>query len=183
MFLYHQTVTQILVRDMVRYDHRTDPYENNEAGVTCHEGGVLVMELWQDGSQQCQLLNSVVCFFTSIDQHIDSTKYRRMRDNIDVQKCCDWFDSQDLFPLIGTILDCWGMKTSTTMKLTKLGNQELKFQRKNRVMPLRGVNCAVKIKDEQDPVNHDTVFRRVPFHMKSHEKLRSYFAFELAPYK
>lgn len=135
--------------------------------------------------------------FTSTDQHVDSTNSRRMRDNIDVQKFGEWFDSHDPFPVGDTIMcistgvigyeninchEAYEIGKSIMENIIGSSFKELKFQRKNRVMPLRGVNCAVKINDEQVPVNSDTIFRRIPFHMKSQEQLKSYFAFELAPY-
>ncbi|KAJ8892545.1 hypothetical protein PR048_005126 [Dryococelus australis] len=49
-------------------------------------------------------------------------------------------------------------------------------------MQLRGVNCTVKVSNEQVPFNHGTISLRIIFHMKSHEQLNSYFAFELDPY-
>ncbi|KAJ8889623.1 hypothetical protein PR048_009123 [Dryococelus australis] len=122
-------------------------------------------------------------YFTSTDQHIDSTESRRMRDNIEVHKYCDRFDSHDLFHLRDTI-----MSISTRV----LGDENINFHEAYEtgkssmtnitVVPLRGMNCAVKINDELVPVNPDAIFRRIPFHTKSQEQLKSYFAFDLVRY-
>ncbi|KAJ8893064.1 hypothetical protein PR048_005645 [Dryococelus australis] len=98
-------------------------------------------------------------FFTSTDQCVDSTNSRRMRDNIDVQKFCDCFDSHDSLPLGKTIMCVsTGVLKDENINSTNMTNitgssiKVLKYQRKNRLMPLRGVNCAAKINDEQVPL-------------------------------
>lgn len=59
---------------------------------------------------------------------------------------------------------------------------QVKFQRKNRVTPLRGFASKVKIHEEEIPVSPDIIFRRISYIKKSDEEFKKYFEFELAPY-
>lgn len=59
---------------------------------------------------------------------------------------------------------------------------QVKFQRKNRVMPLRGFTLKIQIYDEEIPVSPDIIFQRISYMKKSDEEFKEYFEFELAPY-
>jgi len=59
---------------------------------------------------------------------------------------------------------------------------QVKFQRKNRVMPLRGFTSKLKIHNEEVLVSPDVTFRRISYIKKSDEEFKKYFEFELALY-
>lgn len=135
--------------------------------------------------------------FSTSDQHVDTTNSRIRRDDSDLQKFSEWFQCHDPFPEIkslmsistGVIADesinCHKAfeKGTASMKTIEGKNfKELQLSRKNRVVPLRAMKATAKINGESAPISLDTIFRRIPFHMKSQLQLESYFGFELAPY-
>ncbi|KAJ8881740.1 hypothetical protein PR048_018226 [Dryococelus australis] len=157
--------------------HRKDPYDGLSRGRGISDGTLV---RWI-----AAMPNSVEVSHQFEDfyyQHVDSTNSRRMRDNIDVQKSCDWFDSHDPF-LLGDTISCISTGYDKHITGSYYILQRTEVPEKNQVMPMRGANCAVKINDKQVPVNPDTIFLKLIFHMKSHEQLSSYFAFELVPYQ
>lgn len=121
------------------------------------------------------------------------------KDHSDLQKFCDWFHSHNLFFSPGEIImckywcvGCWKHQLCNKpreilkTKMTDISSNNFKdlrlLTKKNRVMPLRSVNCSVKINCTLVPVDPDTIFWMTVFHIKSQEQLESYFGFEFAAY-
>lgn len=60
---------------------------------------------------------------------------------------------------------------------------EIKFQRKMKIVPLKIVSSKIKLDDNVVvPVNPDTIFKRMILLKKDNEELKDFFEFELAPY-
>lgn len=57
----------------------------------------------------------------------------------------------------------------------------LKFQRKNRVMPLQAIH-SVKLKEENVIINRAFIFQTITIAMEDKTELNDCFAYELAPY-
>ncbi|XP_054714645.1 uncharacterized protein LOC129224244 [Uloborus diversus] len=151
----------------------------------------ILVEVSQKVEEFCNLS------FVSTEQHADAKDSRITRDEADVQKLVNWFSSHDPFPnsehlmsisngiVADESINCHNAYEIGTDSLSKIvGNNfaDVKLKRKNRVMPIRGSSCKVKVHDEFIPVNPDTIFRRISLLKKSDEELQNYFAFELAPF-
>lgn len=148
-----------------------------------------------DISQQIEQFCGVL--FATTEQHVDARTSRISRDTIDVNKFFDWFKSHDHFTKLENVMSIstgvignkeinWhlayeiGIESMSNVIGSNFG--QVKFQRKNRVMPLRGFTSKVKMYDEEIPVSPDIIFLRISYMKKSDEEFKEYFKFKLAPY-
>lgn len=138
--------------------------------------------------------------YNTTEQHVDARMTRVRRDEADVALLLQWFLAHDPFPngqfimsistgVIGDkTINCHDAFEKGTASLTTITNRpginfkNVKFQRKNRVIPLKVVNSKITVHDKVVPVSPDTIFRRIHFLKKSDKEIESYFQYELAPY-
>lgn len=156
---------------------------------------ILTMPIVTTVSQQIEDLCGLS--FRTCEQHTDARDSRIIRDNKDVHKLVDWFKSHDPFTVSEFVISIstgiLGDETINCHKAFEIGNssmnsivgtnfEQVKFVRKNRVMPIRGLQSKIKISNEEIVVNPDTLFRRIAMLKKSDKELMEYFEYELAPY-
>ncbi len=151
---------------------------------------VLTMPILTIVSQQVEDLCGVL--FTTCEQQVDARDARILRDTKDVQKFVNWFESHDPFPASEFVMSIstgiLGDETINCHRALEIGNssirsivgknfEQVKFLRKNRVVPIRGFKSKVIIRGEEIPVNSETLFRRIAMLKKSDTELKEYFKF------
>lgn len=73
-----------------------------------------------------------------------------------------------------------GLSMMTSIIGGNFGN--VKFQRKQRVLPIVSINSGVKLGDTVIPINPTLLFQRISYAKKSSKQFEEYFQHELAPY-
>ena len=101
--------------------------------------------------------------FVTTEQHVDSRVSRIARDESDVQKFVEWFTIHNPFPVGDCIvsistglmgdetINCHLAVEAGMSSISKIiGNNfsDVKFQRKERVMPLKGIQCTIRAHNE-----------------------------------
>lgn len=129
---------------------------------------------------------------------VDSRPSRLKRDSEDLRSLINWIRdhppfqiSEKLFSLSTGIIgdtqniNCHNSKNVGHIMMEKNLNKtfdEVKFQRKDRVLPLSSVNSYIKVNDVETPIEPLTLFQRISFTKRTQEELKSFFQYELAPY-
>lgn len=134
---------------------------------------------------------------TTSEQHVDARDARVQRDNADLQKFIEWFQSHDPFPVTNFVMSistgivgddsinchrAFEIGNSSMLALVGQTFDKIKFVRKKRVMSIQGFTSKVTIDGEDVPVNPETIFHRIALLKKSDEQLKEFFHYELAPY-
>ncbi|KMQ87541.1 hypothetical protein RF55_13145 [Lasius niger] len=135
--------------------------------------------------------------FDTGEQHVDARDSRVKKDDADVQKLSEWFQSHNPFPHIHQIMsiatgiigdekiNCHNAHNiGTTAMEKKIGNNfnDIKFSRADRVLSLLTVNSNVKVRDTTVPIDPLLLFQRISVMKRSNKELRDYLQYELAPY-
>lgn len=135
--------------------------------------------------------------FTSSEQHVEMREARIKRDSSDSKKLMEWFMQHYPFPDVPEILslstgvvgdssiNCHMAKEIGLLAIDRIVGgdfQNVKFYRKDRVLPLATMNNAIKIHDETIPINPTTIFHRITIAKQSDEELEEFLKYELCPY-
>ncbi|CAH2218497.1 jg2186 [Pararge aegeria aegeria] len=155
---------------------------------------VLTMPFLIDVSNSMQSFCNVA-FITS-EQHVDARPSRIQEDNRALDLMLQFFTSYDPFVVSDAIIslssgvkgneniNCHNaLEIGLKMMNSIVGNNfnALKFQRKNRVMPLQAIH-SIKLKNENVIINPALIFQRISIAMEGTTELKDCFAYELAPY-
>lgn len=65
-----------------------------------------------------------------------------------------------------------------------IGNNfgSVKFQRKNKVLPLKAVQSSVKVNSEDIPIDPLLLYQRISLNINSKEDMKAFLQYELAPF-
>lgn len=131
------------------------------------------------------------------EQHVDSRASRISRDQADIQKLIEFYDADNPFPSTEQIISItsglignWSINCFKAYEIgidlykLNIGKKvsELKFQRKNRVLPLIAMNSKVQINNNVIPIKPLLIFQRFCLNMIATKNIETFLQLELAPF-
>lgn len=135
--------------------------------------------------------------YSTAEQHVDARKSRISKDAQDLQNFVEWFSSHPPFPDFHGIMsistgltgeektnphNAYELGVSSMSNIVGDNFAKVKFQRKNRVMPLAATVTGVTTRDFACSADPEMLFRRISYVKKSQEQFKQNFHHELAPH-
>lgn len=186
-----QTIEQTLMRSM---SVEGGPFKRGATSSVVFKwikGIIFTKDMIEDLEQFCNVE------FSKSHQHVDAREARVQKDKKDVLTIKQFLQEDNPFEdiehlqniatgLIGTdeinCYDALRIGIEAMKKITGVSFADIKLSKKDKVIPLIGVNSKLKIGDSFVPVDPLLLFQRISVMKKSDEELSSYLKFELAPY-
>lgn len=135
--------------------------------------------------------------YATSEQHVDTRISRISRDEADLEKIRSFFKNYNPFPITDHIMsifsgvigdskiNCYkALEVGTILQNNAVGKDfaSAKFQRKNKVLPLRSINSSIKVNEETITIDPLLLFQRISLNVEQKSHMKEYLQYELAPF-
>lgn len=161
-----------------------------------------VLSKWICGSSAASAICSSVedfsgVVFSSGEQHVDFRASRKNRDEQDRRKISEWFNNHFPFPTSASLMslstgiignskiNCYQslqIGTQTMRSFVGKSFADIKQSKKNVVLSLASMTCAIEVHNEPVVVDPLMIFQRTAIAKKSDEDLEDLLCYELSPF-
>ncbi|GBN07776.1 hypothetical protein AVEN_152514-1 [Araneus ventricosus] len=131
------------------------------------------------------------------DQHVDASDLRAKRDTEDIKRLLESFLLRDHFAVVGKIIsiasvvvvdetiNCHNAREVGITSMTRMFGQtfnNIKLKRVDKVLPRLTISSAIKVHDENVPIDPVLLFQSMSVTKSFEDELETSFKYELALY-